>query len=249
MPLRSFMSRVGGKSRLAKKILAKFPKEFSTYTESFVGGGSLFMLKKPSKIEVISDTNKNIYHIWSDMKRVGDQVANMKFSCSKQEFERLKKLKTTDPVTRLYRNLYINKMSFGGMGLNVKAAKFCKGKLGQYIKSNASKIKNRLKHVLIKNQDWKKIVTKYNGSDTMHYLDPPYETVSNADWLYKPMKATDLIKTLKRIKGKFLLSFEDTTSTRRTFQNAGFRVERIKTSYSIQPLKSVNKSELIVMNY
>jgi YesN/AraC family two-component response regulator len=82
----------------------------------------------------------------------------------------------------------------------------------------------------------------------MHYIDPPYESAA-ADWLYKPMKAKELIKTLKRIKGKFLLSFEDTTSTRRTFQNAGFRVERIKTSYSIQPLKSVNKSELIVMNY
>jgi DNA adenine methylase len=245
------MGHLGGKSRLAKRIVKMFPQNFDIYVEPFIGAGSVYLRKQPSKIEVISDTDRNIIDVWKDMKKVGDQVKQMKFICSEKTFDEQKKLKTTDPVKRLFRNLYVKKFSFGGMGWNVKTAKFCKGKnVGQYIKNNAEKIKERLANTTILRQDWKKVVTKYDKKkNVLFYLDPPYSTQIAQKWTYKRMEATQLINTLQRIKNKFILSFEDSPHTRKIFKNAGFNVRRLKTKYNVQPKNMKIISELIVTNF
>ena len=71
--MRSFFPQLGGKSRLAKRIVKLIPPH-KVYTEPFVGAGSVLLAKPISEKEVISDTDKTIYHIWSDMKRIGDQM-------------------------------------------------------------------------------------------------------------------------------------------------------------------------------
>ena len=47
---------IGGKRRLADKILLMFP-EHSCYVEAFAGGAALFFLKEPVKVEVLNDIN------------------------------------------------------------------------------------------------------------------------------------------------------------------------------------------------
>src|SRR5258708_536130 len=48
------MSYIGGKRRLAKRIVALFPPHV-TYCEVFLGGGQVFFRKEPSKVEVLND--------------------------------------------------------------------------------------------------------------------------------------------------------------------------------------------------
>jgi DNA adenine methylase len=245
------MGHLGGKSRLAKRIVNMFPPNVDIYVEPFIGAGSVYLRKQPSKTEVISDTDRTIIDVWKDMKKVGDHVKHMKFVCSKKTFDEQKKLKTTDPVKRLFRNLYVKKFSFGGMGWNVKTAKYCKGKNeGQYIKKHAEKIKERLATTTILRQDWKKVVAKYDKKkNVLFYLDPPYSSQIAKVWTYKRMDAKHLINPLKHIKNKFILSFEDNPSSRKLFKNAGFNIRRLKTKYNVQPTKMEVVTELIVTNF
>jgi len=99
------------------------------------------------------------------------------------------------------------------------------------------------------NTDWKKVLKKYNTSNVFAFLDPPYSDPKKAKWKYGTFQASDLIPTLKKWKGKFLLTFQNTAANKKLFKQH-FSVSTIKTSYGIQPNKgSVNKIELVVKNY
>ena len=52
--LQPIFSRVGGKTKLSKRIIEMMP-EHETYIEPFVGGGSIFFRKPLVKNNVIND--------------------------------------------------------------------------------------------------------------------------------------------------------------------------------------------------
>ncbi len=58
-------------------------------------------------------------------------------------------------------------------------------------------------------------------------MDPPYLT-EKGDWGYKPINPDELLNTLKSIKGKFILSFENNSEFNRKSKEAGFKVKQIK---------------------
>ena len=60
--MQSIIARVGGKSKLAQRIVSKIPKH-RIFVEAFVGGGAVFFRKKPSEIEVVNDLDKDIYNV------------------------------------------------------------------------------------------------------------------------------------------------------------------------------------------
>lgn len=88
-----FFSRVGGKTKLRKKISAIIPKDSKIYVEAFVGAGSIFLYKRKFDKEVINDLDKGIYHIWNDMKNHGETLKNASFIPSRTKFNRLLKKK------------------------------------------------------------------------------------------------------------------------------------------------------------
>ena len=57
------ISYYGGKQKLASKILRLMPHH-GLYCEPFVGGGAVFFQKKPSSVEVINDTNKELINFF-----------------------------------------------------------------------------------------------------------------------------------------------------------------------------------------
>ena len=71
-------------------------------------------------------------------------------------------------------------------------------------------IHKRLDKVMIENPDFKKIVTQYDFENAFFYCDPPYSTGCG----YEVTSTEDfdhegLCETLKNIKGRFLLSYDD----------------------------------------
>src|SRR5712691_7609501 len=54
---------IGGKNRLATKIIALLP-EHTTYVEPFAGGAQVFFHKQPSKVEVLNDLDGDIVNFF-----------------------------------------------------------------------------------------------------------------------------------------------------------------------------------------
>jgi hypothetical protein len=105
-----------------------------------------------------------------------------------------------------------------------------------------------LKNVEILNKDFKDIIKKYDSPNTFFYLDPPYE---NSKGLYEnfelPIK--DVYDLLKNIKGKFLLSYNDSKEAKQLFKD--FHIDYIKTKYA-NPLKGGQDrivNEMIISNF
>src|SRR5438477_12018505 len=61
--MRGPLPYIGGKNRLAAKIIALLP-EHTTYVEPFAGGAQVFFHKEPSKVEVLNDLNGEIVNFF-----------------------------------------------------------------------------------------------------------------------------------------------------------------------------------------
>src|SRR3984885_5761346 len=57
------LSYIGGKNRLAKRVIEIFP-EHTTYVEAFAGGAQVFFRKEPSPVEVLNDLDQEIVNFF-----------------------------------------------------------------------------------------------------------------------------------------------------------------------------------------
>src|ERR1700756_5339137 len=111
------LSYIGGKNRLAKRVIEIFP-EHTTYVEAFAGGAQVFFHKEPSKIEVLNDLDGEVVNFYRVCQSHHEELIRyMRFMLlSREWFERLQKTPPaclTD-IQRAARYLYLQKISFGG---------------------------------------------------------------------------------------------------------------------------------------
>lgn len=253
-------SAVGGKSK-SRDLINKMIPPHKIYVEPFVGGGSIFFSKEQVEKEVINDLNKNVYNIYKDTKVAGDKLKSFDFGVNKERFNRLKnKTSFSSPQERLYKNLYMKYASYGGKGQSVGAAQVRErhGRDGLDLgrKWKTDKWKKRLSKVTILNQDFKKVVKKYDSPNTFFFLDPPYSQLKGAstwgdDYSKNAPTPEGVFDVVKNIKGKFLLTYDDTPAIRRLFNR--FHIKGYKVAYELQGRNAkggaVFGKELMIMNY
>lgn len=58
---------IGGKRRLAKRILPLFP-QYDCYVEPFAGGAALYFMKESSDVEVLNDINGELINLYRVVK-------------------------------------------------------------------------------------------------------------------------------------------------------------------------------------
>lgn len=252
-PMEGIVSRTGGKSRLRKTIIPLIP-DHERYVELFVGGGSIFFAKPVSQEEIVNDFDKDIYDIFNDTKKVGDKMKGREFKPSREKWWRLlRQKKFHSPQERLYRNLYVSKLSFSGtrksyIGDKAEAKlRFERMKLPKKWQDN--RYKERLKDVKIENKDFKDLIRKYDGTKTFFYLDPPYSRADeNNDYAVTGVTIEDVFNALKNIKGKFLLSYDDVPEAKKIFKN--FNIIRVPTKHSSgKGGQDLDRCELLIANY
>jgi DNA adenine methylase len=238
--------RLGGKSRLKKKLLELFPVNYESmnYIEPFFGAGSLFFYKEPSKKEVINDLDKNIYTLIKGFKKFdGNEISNsINGDYNKDKFIILKNYKPKTEYNKFIHLLLLTKLSFFGEGRTF-GNKF-------YISSNyGNKYNERLKNTIILNKDYQEVIKKYDGPNSFFYLDPPYSM--SEDYKYYDNQYINIHKLyniLKNIKGKFLFSYDDNKEVKQLFKD--FKIINVITTYiHTQNIEKRKVKEIIIKNY
>lgn len=247
---------MGGKKALARKIIERIDAlPHTTYAEPFVGMGGVFLRRtwRP-KSEVANDRNGEITNLFRILQRHYPQLLEvMRFQItSRREFERLRKSEpsTLTDLERAARFLYLQRLAFGGQIEGVfgvapdRPARFSLSRLEPLLEAAHA----RLEDVVIENLDWRDVLSRYDGNNTLFYLDPPYYGNENdyGKGLFSRGDFSEMADTLAAIDGAFVLSINDTPETRAIL--ARFRIEEVKLKYTVSQGSSTDAAELIVSN-
>ncbi|MDR3631546.1 MAG: DNA adenine methylase [Desulfocapsaceae bacterium] len=246
----------GGKSRLAKTIINKIP-EHTCYVEVFAGGASIFFAKPPSPAEVINDLDKDLATLYRAIKHHPEELyRQFKFSLvSRIEFEREKEVnpETLTDIQRAARYLYLQKSAFGGhiTGQTFGTSTTGKPRLNLLtLESSLEEAWRRLAHVIIECKDFRDLIPRYDRPHSFFFLDPPYWNIPGYKYDFTGQDFLDLRVILENMKGKFLMTLNDTPEIRDMFR--GFSIEETTLKYSLYPSKKSRekiRTELLISNY
>lgn len=247
--IRSPFPRMGGKSKLAERLIKMFPKDYKVFVEPFVGGGNVFFRvpKREGVKYVINDKDPMVYKI---MKALRD---NPKFNdtidrkaLTREEFERLKK---KGKKRTAQEDISFIKNSFFGQARSYQNP--TEGVDRQMaIKTDYTKHHEALKGVTITNEDFGTVVRRYkNNPDAFFYLDPPYFGEEMEKYYPDYVKPDQIVNALKGVKGKWMVSYNNVPAVRKAFK--GYKIRTIKTMYSDPRKGGVNipKVEIFITNY
>src|SRR5712692_6420894 len=232
------LSYIGGKNRLAKKIIAMLP-EHITYVEPFAGGAQVLFHKPPSNVEVLNDLDFDIVNFFRVCQwHYEEFVRYLRFCLVSRKLHELHL--ETNPATltdiqRAGRFFYLQNNSFGGLILKQK---FHYG-VTQPSNYNPTRIPEiieqthkRLQRVQIESLPYERVIEKYDRPTTVFYLDPPYWERKLYKFNFTEEDFIAMEQRLHRVKGKFILSLDDHPKVRELFK--AFRIERTEIFYSAQ---------------
>jgi DNA adenine methylase len=94
---------------------------------------------------------------------------------------------------------------------------------------------------------YQEILRRYDRPDTFFYLDPPYFGLPYYKFNFTESDYVELANILKTLKGKFLLSLNDTPEVRRIFSD--FKIKGFSFSYSAQNKGGKKHKEVLISNY
>jgi DNA adenine methylase len=106
----------------------------------------------------------------------------------------------------------------------------------------------RLAQAYIENLPYGNLISRYDREGTFFYIDPPYWDCEN-DYgknIFCKDDFAKLVIQLATIKGKFLLSLNDTPEIRELFK--AFIFDEAEVVYSVGKSRNKNK-ELLIRNY
>jgi len=256
--MKSPLNYFGGKSTLAPKIVDLVP-EHTCYCEPFSGAAWVFFTKEPSKVEVINDADGELVNFWrviqNHLQPFLDYYKFAIISRSMFELEKKRDPKTLTDLQRAARYYYLQKNTFAG---KTKGRTFSTGAekpSGMNLATIEESLLNthwRLQRVTIENLHAIDCITRYDRPGTFFYIDPPYY-FNQADYAvtFDTADFNRLRDVLKVLKGRFILSINDSKETRDLF--AGFKIRTVQLRYRSgntrkTPDLTKLRSELLISN-
>jgi len=243
--LKPIFCRVGSKRPIAKILLEYFPQH-KTYVEPFLGGGAMFFAKPPSEKEVIGDLDEELMRDYELINKVSinSKMPNLDTPEKVVEFYENNR---TDNTAKLYKAIIGRCAGFSSMQVkkNGKLYKFP----NPYSKvKNIAEYKERLDGVRMYVSSYDKLIKKYDRPDTFFYLDPPYE---KSGQLYKDsmIDYEEMANLLSKIKGKFMLSINDSPYIRKVFSNFNIIPIKVKDEGAKFGKRLGDRKELVITNY
>jgi DNA adenine methylase len=260
----------GGKTYLATAILQMMPAH-THYVEPFFGGGAV-LFRKPNKLvdghsEVINDVYADLINFWKVLSSEKDfalfkrKVAATPFS--KPAWEEALVCTSANLVDRAVAFFIRYRQSRQGLGRDFATLSRRRTRRGMNEQVSAwlsaieglDEAHERLSRVVIYQEDATSVIRREDDDDTFFYCDPPYvaETRVVPDAYTFEMTISqheDLLETLSRIRGKFILSgyrskLYDKAAKQNGWSRRDIEIDNKASSQQVKP----KKIECIWTNY
>lgn len=246
-------SYIGGKRALASRIIALFPGH-RAYVEPFAGGAQVFFRKKPSKVEVLNDLDREIVNFYRVCQQHYEELVRyLKFTVvSRAWFDLLNAAKPeqlTD-IQRAARHLYLAKTCYAGL---VRHRNFTvrvdepPGFNPERIPALIEEAHHRLARVQLECQPYEEILARFDRPSTLFYLDPPYFNIRLYRYNLEPDDFRRMAERLGKIKGSFILSLNDVPEARAIFK--AFHIQGVELAYTAQKQAGRRYHEVIITNF
>lgn len=254
--MNSPIAYLGGKSRLAKTIIARIPKDHECYCEPFCGAAWVFLQKDPSGLEVINDADAELITFWrvvqNHLQTFIDYFKWAVVSRKVFDLENMKRPETLTDIQRAVRYFYVQRLCFGGKTRSRSFGTVTSGSP----RMNLSALEEtllavhwRLERVVIECQDALACIRLYDRPHTLFFIDPPY-VGGEGDYAVHFDRYQDLADTLGKVRGRFILSLGDHKTARSIFKP--FRISTVTLKYTIgrsEMSRAPARSELIIQNF
>ena len=250
---------VGGKRLLRKTIAPLIPKDIKSYIEPFGGGGwVLFYKDRWADLEIYNDLDGRLVNLFRIVKYHPNAFKEeYKYLLGSRDmfFQFLNGTFITD-IQKAVQFYFIITRSFGGKGSSFGTVKKSSGGASKSQKNVLDKIDaihERLDKVMIENRDFETLIKQYDFEDAFFYCDPPYsqgcgyDVTSTKDFDHERLR-----DVLGNIKGRFLLSYDDSPKIRELYK--GFemieveRLNGINNRSDVENRKKIFR-ELLIANY
>jgi DNA adenine methylase len=257
-PVQPVAGYVGGKRNLAGRLVALIDGIAPDgYAEPFVGMGGIFLRRRrQARVEVINDVSGDVANFFRVLQEHYPYFVDMlRFRvASRSEFERLLATpaeRLTD-LRRAVRFLYLQRLAFGGrvrgrtFGLTSdRADRFNVTKIEPML----ADLHERLAGVTIEQLDFGDFIRRYDREGMLFYLDPPYWGCERdyGEGVFGRADFERLAATLAGIKGRFLLSINDTPGVRSAF--AAYQLQEVRTTYTVARTAANDAAELLISNF
>jgi len=225
--MKSPIPYLGGKSRLAEKLLPllPYPDRFQTYVEPFCGGASLLFARRPTGIEVINDRNGEVVHFFRMLRDRGDDLRHY---LQHVPYARATYAQWSDPryicaddIERAARTFFLARASFMAMAqrdedrapVGFAVAKYLDNRarsMMNKVDDELLRVRDRLRHVVIEDGDALDIIDRYDSENAVFYCDPPYLEATRKSggysFEYSDADHSRLLERLKRSPGFVAIS-------------------------------------------
>lgn len=219
----------------------------------------------------------HIYDVWKDIKRQkewieenpppyiynGSELYKGKELDPRLAYQKLYSYPTMSPLMReiydaptiddlhaLVKLRILSNCTFGNRGRNGKVHLYAKNNEFLPFLERCIEYEERLKNTDVLNEDYKKVIERYDDIDTFFYLDPPYEITWKAKtdvYNHGNMNLIELQDVLSKIKGRFVLSLNDSPAMRELFKD--FHIDTITAGVVNFNAIGGIRSELIIKNF
>ncbi len=175
------VSWLGGKSKLAPRIISLMPTH-KKYIEPFFGGGWVFFKKYPAEQSYINDINSSLTNLYETVRDRPHELARLISQTVRSEDQYIKfqtlfanpvEYNALDPTRRALVYYYLIKNSFNSNTANNFGLNPCSNWQSDGMFETIEAVNKKLRNVVILNRDWKDLL-QYADKETLVYLDPPY---------------------------------------------------------------------------